>query len=195
MLGYQYGMNTLLTLCLAPGVCQRRQWPDPRYEPYRTRNGHYCKVRVNNREYSTEVPYASEALARDGAAQKAYMICRNFSVNDGMYPGSRPGQRTSGGAIQGLPVAIGTGRRSNRSSAASYDTASTDGTSSGGNSPRSTESGFEQQMRQVAQQVPKPASGSRRTNAGRDDYMCYCRRAAVRAYGRCGWCLRENGWA
>ncbi|KAK4502514.1 hypothetical protein PRZ48_005939 [Zasmidium cellare] len=172
-------------------VCQRRQWPDPLYEPYRNRNGHYCKVRVNNREYSTEVPYASEALARDGAAQKAYMICRNFSVNDGMFPGQRPGQRTSGGAIQGLPVAIGTGRRSNRSSGASYDTGSTDGTSSGGNSPRSMESGFEQQMQQVTAQVPKPAS---RRPAKDDAYMCYCRRAPVRAYGRCAWCLRESGW-
>ncbi|KAF2163306.1 hypothetical protein M409DRAFT_26344 [Zasmidium cellare ATCC 36951] len=172
-------------------VCQRRQWPDPLYEPYRNRNGHYCKVRVNNREYTTEVPYASEALARDGAAQKAYMICRNFSVNDGMFPGQRPGQRTSGGAIQGLPVAIGTGRRSNRSSGASYDTGSTDGTSSGGNSPRSMESGFEQQMQQVTAQVPKPAM---RRPTKDEAYICLCRRAPVRAYGRCAWCLRESGW-
>lgn len=179
-------------------VCQRRQWPDPLYEPYRNRNGHYCKVRVNNREYSTEVPYASEALARDGAAQKAYMICRNFSVNDGMFPGQRPGQRSSGGAIQGLPVAIGTGRRSNRSSGASYDTASsTDGTSSGGNSPRSLESGFEQQMQQVSGALPKPAGRKRASviGSGGEEYMCYCRRGAVRAYGRCNYCLRESGWA
>ncbi|KAK4623653.1 hypothetical protein CLAFUW4_05577 [Fulvia fulva] len=176
-------------------LCQRRQWPDPSYEPFRTRNGHFCKVRVNNREYSTEVPYASEALARDGAAQKAYMICRNFSVNDGMFPGQRPGQMTSAGAIQGLPVAIGTGRGSKRSSAASCDTASTDGTSSGDNSPRSLESGFEQQLRQVTQQVPKPPARSNRSKGGADDYVCYCRRAPVRAYGRCAWCLRESGWA
>jgi len=185
-------------------VCQRRQWPEPLYEPYHTRNGHFCKVRVNNREYSTEVPYATEALARDGAAQKAYMICRNFSVNDGMFPGQRPGQRSSGGAVQGLPVAIGTGRRSNRSSAASYDTASsTDGTSSGGNSPRSLEGGFEQQMQQVSSvgALPKPAPRANKrasviTGVGAgDEYMCYCRRAAVRAYGRCNFCLRESGWA
>ena len=37
-----------------------------------------------------------------------YIICRNFSVNDGKYPGHRPNQ---GGIVQGLPVAIGTGRR------------------------------------------------------------------------------------
>ncbi|KXT02653.1 hypothetical protein AC578_1141 [Pseudocercospora eumusae] len=174
-------------------VCQRRQWPDPLYEPYRTRSGHYCKVRVNNREYCTEVPYASEALARDGAAQKAYMICRNFSVNDGMFPGQRPGQRSSGGAIQGLPVAIGTGRRSNRSSYDSYHpSSSTDGTSSGGNSPRSTESGFEQQLQHVTPHVPKP---SRRPPKIDNVYKCYCRRGQVRAYGRCAYCLRENGWA
>ncbi|GIZ44731.1 hypothetical protein CKM354_000792200 [Cercospora kikuchii] len=171
-------------------VCQRRQWPEPHYEPYRTRSGWHCKVRVNNREYCTEVPYASEILARDGAAQKGYMICRNFSVNDGMGPGQRPGQ-----TVQGLPVAIGTGRGGKRGSAASYDTASTDGTSSGGNSPRSTESGFEQQIRQVAQQVPKPSTQQpRRTKASTDGYMCYCQRAPVRAYGRCGWCLQESGW-
>ncbi|PPJ59948.1 hypothetical protein CBER1_09896 [Cercospora berteroae] len=171
-------------------VCQRRQWPEPHYEPYRTRSGWHCKVRVNNREYCTEVPYASESLARDGAAQKGYMICRNFSVNDGMGPGQRPGQ-----SVQGLPVAIGTGRGGKRGSAASYDTASTDGTSSGGNSPRSTESGFEQQIQQVTQQVPKPsAQQPRRTKAATDGYMCYCQRAPVRAYGRCGWCLQESGW-
>ncbi|KAM3416269.1 hypothetical protein BST61_g7875 [Cercospora zeina] len=185
-------------------VCQRRQWPEPHYEPYRTRSGCHCKVRVNNREYCTEVPYASEGLARDGAAQKAYMICRNFSVNDGMGPGQRPGQ-----TVQGLPVAIGTGRGGKRGSAASYDTASsTDGTSSsGGNSPRSTESGFEQQIRHVTPQVPKPAPTShhhhhsRRTKASsatsataKDGYRCYCQRAPVRAYGRCGWCLQESGW-
>lgn len=157
------------------GVCQRRQWPEPHYEPYRTRTGWHCKVRVNNREYSTEVPYASENLARDGAAQKGYMICRNFSVNDGMGPGQRPGS-----SVQGLPVAIGTGRRGGgggsgggsggkRGSAASYDTISSGGTamttttdddgtlsSSGGNSPRSVDSGFEVQMRLVTQQCPKP---------------------------------------
>ena len=53
------------------------------------------------------MPYKSAALARDGAATKAFMICRNFSANDGMYPGQRPG---SGGVVQGLPVAIGEGR-------------------------------------------------------------------------------------
>ncbi|EME83798.1 uncharacterized protein MYCFIDRAFT_214508 [Pseudocercospora fijiensis CIRAD86] len=164
-------------------VCQRRQWPSPLYEPYRTPSGHYCKVRVNNREYTTEVPYSSEALARDGAAQKAYMICRNFSVNDGMFPGQR-----SGSAIQGLPVAIGTGRGRTGSEGSS---------SSGGDSPRSEEEeGFESQ--QQVSMMMKSSSSSRRRKMDEDEdvYFCYCRRARVmRAYGRCGFCLGENGWA
>lgn len=193
-------------------VCQRRQWPDPRYEAYRTRHGHFCKVRVNNREYCTDVPYASEALARDGAAMKAYMICRNFSVNDGMYPGQRPGQSSSSGVVQGLPVAIGSGRKSNRSSAgSSYDMSgtsggSTDGGSSGGNSPKNQlEMGFEQQLQQALQPAPPEPRPTyhhhqRRNHQHRaprmtDEYMCYCRRGLVRAYGRCEWCLRDNGWA
>ncbi|CAK4030677.1 Hypothetical predicted protein [Lecanosticta acicola] len=170
-------------------VCQRRQWPEPHYEPVRTRTGYYCKVRVNNREYSTEVPYASEALARDGAAQKAYMICRNFSVNDGMFPGQRPGGRN----VQGLPVAIGTGRK--RNSAFSEGSS----TSSGGSSPRSIpdSSGFDDVAAVRTQPKPTPQQkrgGGGGGGGGGDGYMCYCRRGAVRAYGRCGWCLRESGW-
>ncbi|TKA34095.1 hypothetical protein B0A50_00075 [Salinomyces thailandicus] len=160
--------------------------------------GHFCKVRVNNREYSTDVPYKSEALAREGAAMNAWMICRNFSHNDGMCPGARPGQRSANGAVQGLPVAIGTGRKVNRHSGSSYESGSSDGISTGSNSPKSLEGGFEQQIHQVTHQLPQATS--RRGHgaaaaAAADDYVCYCRRAAVRAYGRCGYCLRENGWA
>ena len=162
------------------------------YEPYRTRNGYCCKVRVNNREYCTDVPYESEDLARDGAAMKAFMICRNFSANDGMYPGQRPGQTSASGIVQGRPVAIGTGRRSNRSS-----TAGSEGSSSGGNSPKSVESGFDQQMRQVAQQMPRTNKRphQRRDNTHRrEEYVCYCTRGPVYQYGRCVWCCRDNGW-
>lgn len=35
---------------------------------------------------------------------RAYLICRNFSVNDGMYV-------REGEGVQGIPVAIGTGRK------------------------------------------------------------------------------------
>lgn len=147
---------------------------------------------MNNREYCTDVPYETEELARDGAALKAFMICRNFSSNDGYYPGQRPGQQSANGVVQGAPVPIGAGRRANRSSGSSYDSTSSDGTSSGGNSPRSTGTGFDSRLRQVTPQMPKPSS-RRPQNA--DEYVCLCRRGPVHAYGRCGWCLRENGWA
>ncbi|KAF2770507.1 hypothetical protein EJ03DRAFT_64162 [Teratosphaeria nubilosa] len=177
-------------------VCTRRQWPDPLYEPHQSGPNHYCKVRVNNREYSTDVAYKSESLAKEGAAMNAYMICRNFSHNDGMYPGQRPGHRSANGVAQGLPAPIGTGRRANRHSGSSYECASSssDGSSSGDNSPKSLESGFEQQIiRQVAQQMPKAVS--KRSHQRQDQYACHCRRGPVRAYGRCGYCLRECGWA
>ncbi|KAI9717147.1 MAG: hypothetical protein M1812_004895 [Candelaria pacifica] len=83
-------------------------WPDPLYESYRTASGYTCTVRVNNREYQTDTLYESDTLARENAAMRAYLICRNFSVNDGMYPAGH----NKGGIVQGLPVAIGTGRRS-----------------------------------------------------------------------------------
>jgi hypothetical protein len=182
------------------------------------------------------VPYKSAALARDGAATKAFMICRNFSANDGMYPGQRPG---SGGMVQGLPVAIGEGRaatsassstRSCRNSLAGSEVSASDGSggSSGGESPRSFESGYaETQMnplgampRPVSMVGPGPTSSqpgggrhqSRRTGGQRGyhrshmtpsappsammggEYVCLCRRGAVRAYGRCEWCLSECGW-
>lgn len=77
-------------------------------------------------------------------------------------------------------------------SSSSYETSSSDGTSSGGNSPKSAASGFDEQMRQVTPQMPKP---SRKQARNADGYLCNCRRGTVRAYGRCGWCLRDAGWA
>ncbi|ORY13099.1 hypothetical protein BCR34DRAFT_624033 [Clohesyomyces aquaticus] len=158
------------------GLCNRRHWPDPLFETYRTRHGYGCTVRVNNREYSTDVEYESDELAKNAAATRAYMICRNFSVNDGMYPGQRPGQ---GGIIQGLPVAIGTGRR-NTATSADYDSAST---TSGGTSPRSSDCGLDAE--------PKARRGSKATPSAPS---CYCGRSTVRAYERCTYCLREAGY-
>ncbi|KAF1824018.1 uncharacterized protein K489DRAFT_299651, partial [Dissoconium aciculare CBS 342.82] len=122
------------------GTCSRRQWPEPRYEPFADSTGYQCKVRVNNREYCTEVSYESPQLAMENAARQAYMICRNFSANDGMVPGQRPGQTSGKGHIQGMPVAIGSGRRGTRDSIVSNDAGSSEGTNSGGNSPRGMES-------------------------------------------------------
>ena len=114
------------------GLCRRRQWPDPVYESYRSRAGYACVARVNNREYQTDATYETEILARENAAMRAYLICRNFSVNDGMYPS---GHRR-GGVLQGLPVAIGTERRSMYTEP-DVDFSASSGSRSGGSSPRS----------------------------------------------------------
>lgn len=125
------------------GLCQRRQWPEPSYEPYVTRAGIKCVVRVNNREYHTDGGFENDVLASESAAMRAYLICRNFSVNDGMYPAGH----SSGGTTQGLPVAIGRERRrptygddwTGRGSSSDWDyrTMATSGSSSGGSSPGS----------------------------------------------------------
>ncbi|KAJ5168953.1 uncharacterized protein N7482_004547 [Penicillium canariense] len=91
-------------------LCRRRRWPEPSYEAYATTSGYTCVVRVHNREYQTDTIYKSEVLARESAAMRAYLICRNFSVNDGMYPAGHD----HGGVVQGIPVAIGTGRKASR---------------------------------------------------------------------------------
>jgi len=88
-------------------------------------------VRVNNREYQTDALYESDCLARENAAMRAYMICLNFSANDGMYPAGHK----HGAMMQGLPVAIGTGRHSTHTDDASS------GSRSGGSSPGSYDSG------------------------------------------------------
>ncbi|KAI9660823.1 MAG: hypothetical protein M1829_006476 [Trizodia sp. TS-e1964] len=120
------------------GLCRRRRWLDPMYESYRTSSGYCCTVRVNHREYQTDTVYESEALARESAAMRAYLICRNFSVSDGMYPGGH-----KNGVVQGLPVnQPGTARRSVYNDAyAGYNAAAnteSSGLSSGGSSPGSS---------------------------------------------------------
>lgn len=70
-------------------------------------------------------------LARENAAMRAYLICRNFSVNDGMYPSGH----NKGPVLQGLPVAIGTERRSIYNE--DPDASVSSGSRSGGSSPRS----------------------------------------------------------
>jgi len=120
-------------------LCNRRRWPDPLYGSYRTPSGFTCTVRVNNREYQTDTGYETETLARENAAMRAYLICRNFSVNDGMYPAGH----NKGGIVQGLPVAIGTGRRSTYVD--EYDGSGSVGSS--GSSPASSDSGRERDAR------------------------------------------------
>ncbi|PYH96836.1 hypothetical protein BO71DRAFT_407469 [Aspergillus ellipticus CBS 707.79] len=114
-------------------LCRRRRWPEPVYEAYTVGPGFTCTVRVNNREYQTDAVCESDTLARENAAMRAYLICRNFSVNDGMYPAGH----NHGGVVQGVPVAIGTGRKARYADEADM---STSGESrSGGSSPESYE--------------------------------------------------------
>ena len=75
--------------------------------------------------------YENQNLASENAAMRAYLICRNFSVNDGMYPsGHKPA-----GVLQGMPVAIGTERRSIY--VEDNDGSTSSGSRSGGSSPGS----------------------------------------------------------
>jgi hypothetical protein len=95
-------------------------------------------VRVNNREYQTDEECASETQARENAAMRAYLICRNFSVNDGKYPAGHEHR----GVVQGIPVAIGTGRKGQYGGDDTDASLSTSGESrSGGSSPESYEIG------------------------------------------------------
>jgi len=171
-------------------LCNRRRWPDPMFETRHSRNGWSCRVRVNNREYTCDHVYSTEELARDKAAESAYMICRNFSLNDGMYPGQKQGQA---GVTQGLPVAIGTGRRSSKHQyGGEYATANMypqyGESPSGGSSPRSMESPRSSES--------EFETGSRRSSSSSSGNaeICYCRRGYVSRYQRCAYCLSENGW-
>ncbi|TDZ16952.1 hypothetical protein Cob_v010095 [Colletotrichum orbiculare MAFF 240422] len=88
-------------------LCRRRGWTDPSYECYRDHSGYTCLVLVNGREYQTDLAYESDSLAQENAAMRAFMVCRNFSVNGGML--------ARNGIVQGLP-ATETTRRSKKSS-------------------------------------------------------------------------------
>jgi len=75
------------------------------YECYRDgdTNGYTCLVVVNGREYQTDLEYESGGLAQENAAMRAFMVCRNFSVNGGML--------ARNGIVQGLPAEEGRGNR------------------------------------------------------------------------------------
>ncbi|KAK4957749.1 hypothetical protein LTR28_005695, partial [Elasticomyces elasticus] len=84
-----------------------------------------------------------------------------------------------GGVVQGLPVAIGTGRRS---TTGSYGSGGDAGPWSGGSSPRSEDSGALE------------AGGDRNSRSSVDAGQCLCGRGAVGGSERCDACLRESGW-
>lgn len=87
-------------------LCRRRGWRDPLYETYRSSSGFTCLVLVNGREYQTDLAYESDGLAAENAAMKAFMVCRNFSVNGGML--------ARNGVVQGLPANEHSGRHRSR---------------------------------------------------------------------------------
>ena len=180
-------------------VCHRRQWPEPHYEQLTTTHGHghLCKVRVNNREYQTDCPYQTPDLARDAAAMKAWMICRNFSHNDGMAPGQRPGGDgvPKGAVVQGLPAPIGAGRRGTTSSSASASSTSTTGSRSGSDDGRSRDTSPRSLASPVLAPAVPPTASRVRRGPRVHEFRCRCARGVVHSYGRCEWCLREAGWA
>ncbi|KAK3381425.1 hypothetical protein B0H63DRAFT_204507 [Podospora didyma] len=96
-------------------LCRRRGWQDPMYECYRDSSGYTCLVLVNGREYQTDLAYQSDNLAQENAAMRAFMVCRNFSVNGGML--------ARNGIVQGLPAddttRIRTSRRASRHTSSS----------------------------------------------------------------------------
>ena len=83
------------------GLCRRRGWDDPLYECRRGNEGFSCLVLVNGREYQTDLTYESGRLAQENAAMRAFMVCRNFSVNGGML--------ARNGVVQGLPASDNNG--------------------------------------------------------------------------------------
>jgi hypothetical protein len=78
------------------GLCRRRGWTDPTYELYQDTTGFTCVALVNGRAYQTDLTYESDSLARENAAMRAFMVCRSFSVHNGLL--------ASNGIVQGLPA-------------------------------------------------------------------------------------------
>lgn len=101
-----YQDQDLLLTKMCTGLCRRRGWTDPMYECYRDHNGYTCLVLVNGREYQTDLAYESDVLAQENAAMRAFMVCRNFSVNGGML--------ARNGIVQGLPAQETARRRKSR---------------------------------------------------------------------------------
>lgn len=117
------------------GLCRRRGWTDPLYECYRDPNGYTCLVLVNGREYQTDLAYESDLLAQENAAMRAFMVCRNFSVNGGML--------ARNGIVQGLPAAADTGRHRRGRHTSSRDSNDSHGHGSGNHSSSSSTASFD----------------------------------------------------
>ncbi|OAQ96240.1 hypothetical protein LLEC1_02790 [Akanthomyces lecanii] len=117
-------------------LCRRRGWTDPAYECYRDPKGFTCHVLVNGREYQTDLAYASDILAQENAAMRAFMVCRNFSVNGGML--------ARNGIVQGLPAAPESSRRRKSRHTSSRDSSDhSSGRRSGHHSSSSSTASFD----------------------------------------------------
>lgn len=99
------------------------------YECYRDTSGYTCLVLVNGRKYQTDLSYESGGLAQENAAMRAFMVCRNFSINGGML--------ARNGIVQGLP-ADETARRSRKSSRHTSSSSSSNRSRSGHHSSSSS---------------------------------------------------------
>ncbi|RDA88029.1 hypothetical protein CP532_5301 [Ophiocordyceps camponoti-leonardi (nom. inval.)] len=116
-------------------LCRRRGWTDPSYECYRDINGFTCLVLVNGREYQTDLSYESDTLAQENAAMRAFMVCRNFSVNGGML--------ARNGIVQGLPATADMGRRRKSRHTSTRDAVDSRGRRSGHHSSSSSTASFD----------------------------------------------------
>ncbi|CAK7221462.1 hypothetical protein SCUCBS95973_004508 [Sporothrix curviconia] len=117
-------------------LCRRRGWTDPMYECYRDSNGYTCLVLVNGREYQTDLAYESDMLAQENAAMRAFMVCRNFSVNGGML--------ARNGIVQGLPADESSRKqRRGRQASSSHSKSSRSSRRSGTHSSSSSTASFE----------------------------------------------------
>ncbi|EFX02670.1 hypothetical protein CMQ_2599 [Grosmannia clavigera kw1407] len=130
MSGFGFYMQYLESLC------RRRGWRDPMYECYQDHNGFTCLVLVNGREYQTDLAYESDMLAQENAAMRAFMVCRNFSVNGGML--------ARNGIVQGLPADESNRKqRRGRQASSSHAKPSQNRRSSGTHSSSSSTASFE----------------------------------------------------
>ncbi len=92
---------------------------------------------VNGREYQTDLAYESDSLAQENAAMRAFMVCRNFSVNGGML--------ARNGIVQGLPADESSRkhRRGRQQSTSHHHGKSSHGRRSGHHSSSSSTTSFE----------------------------------------------------
>lgn len=133
--GFMTNIEALIFVLMTLGLCRRRGWTDPAYECYRDHSGFTCLVLVNGREYQTDLTYESDVLAQENAAMRAFMVCRNFSVNGGML--------ARNGIVQGLPATSDPGRRRKSRHTSSRDGSERHGRRSGTHSSSSSTASFE----------------------------------------------------